>query len=221
MLEARISPNLVEKPAPDQTSDFRLINCNPACCRPLLPYVGWGHQAHSVRYSDRLWLLLLGQVLRTGTSGGQAGTHLHTPASNHQAVEGWRKFDRPQLDFRTKFFQPAHLIFECSPIAWRQAVILPSCLYNMPVGDLVHKLVSCGAVVVSADGREPFFTNEFRMYLRKYAGSNTDRFTVIQGWRAILAGFHISLALLSDEELLTVTTLLVFQTKTTQAAFVN
>lgn len=91
----------------------------------------------------------------------------------------------------------------------------------MPVGDLVRKLVSCGAVVASAGGHEPFFTTEFRMYLRKYAGLNRDKFTVIQGWRAMLAGFHISLAWLSDEELLALTTLLVFQTEMTQALFTD
>lgn len=91
----------------------------------------------------------------------------------------------------------------------------------MPVGDLLHKLVNCGAVVAYTDDHEPYFTPEFRMYLRKYAGLNMDRFTVIQGWRAMLAGFHMSLALLPDEELLTLTTLLVFQTKTTQAPLIN
>jgi hypothetical protein len=91
----------------------------------------------------------------------------------------------------------------------------------MPISDLVSKLVSCDAVGTSADNHEPYFTCEFSMYLKKCAGLKREKITVIQGWRAVLAGFHISLALLSDEELLALTTLLVFQTEQQRMSFMN
>lgn len=91
----------------------------------------------------------------------------------------------------------------------------------MPVGDLMRKLVSCRAVEQLDDGHEPFFTPRFKTYLAMYAGLNWDRITVLQGWRAMLAGFDASLAMVSDEEIAMLVKLLEYQMKTTKPSITS
>ena len=66
--------------------------------------------------------------------------------------------------------------------------------------------------------REPNFTPKFKIYLGMYACLNRDKMTVIQGWRAMLAGFDISLAMVSDEEISTLVKLLEYQLNATRSA---
>jgi hypothetical protein len=69
------------------------------------------------------------------------------------------------------------------------------------VSDLMPKLIRCGATRRVGKIHELRFNPKFISYIVRYAGPNRDRLTAVQGWRAILAGFHISLAMLSDDEL--------------------
>jgi hypothetical protein len=91
----------------------------------------------------------------------------------------------------------------------------------MPLSDLMRKLISCGAVKMKADTHEPNFTPQFKTYLGMYAGLNRDKITVIQGWRAMLAGFDMSLAIVSDEEIATLVKLLEYQLNATRSASVS
>lgn len=87
----------------------------------------------------------------------------------------------------------------------------------MAAGNLVHKLATCGAIKAVGNGHELRFTLPFEKWVIRHAGLNRDNITVLQGWRAMLAGFHASLMWLSDEDLATLVTLLEFQTKATRA----
>lgn len=92
---------------------------------------------------------------------------------------------------------------------------------DVALSDLMCKLTSCGAIETMAGNSEPRFTSNFKTYLSMYAGLNRDRITIVQGWRAMLAGFHISLATLSDEELATLVQLLEFQSNESRSAAIS
>lgn len=92
----------------------------------------------------------------------------------------------------------------------------------MTLSDLMGKLLSCGAIERNDnDSKGPYFTPEFTTYLKTYTSLNRDKIAVTQGWRAMLAGFHISSVMLSDDELALLIRLLEFHSNGKQSAAIS
>lgn len=72
------------------------------------------------------------------------------------------------------------------------------------------KLLAAGAIQ-TGENKEPSFTLLFMNYIKVYSALERERLHYIQEWRKMLAGFHLSLVNLTDEELSTIVALLEYQ----------
>lgn len=75
---------------------------------------------------------------------------------------------------------------------------------------VIDKLLAAEAVQMGGN-KELFFTRQFLKYVRIYSRQDREGLQYVHGWRAMVAGFHLSLVGLTDEELSTIVRLLEYQ----------
>lgn len=75
---------------------------------------------------------------------------------------------------------------------------------------VIEKLLAAEAVQMGGN-KEPSFTKQFLNYVSIYTRRDKEGLQYVQGWRAMLAGFHIPLVHLADEELSTIVRLVEYQ----------
>lgn len=91
----------------------------------------------------------------------------------------------------------------------------------MTTCSVIDKLLAANAIQLREENKEPTFTTQFQNYVSIYAGFNREGLRFIQGWRQMLAGFHLSLLALTDEELSTIVRLLEYQVEATKSYTVS
>ena len=75
---------------------------------------------------------------------------------------------------------------------------------------IIDKLLAAEAVQMGGN-KEPSFAKQFLNYVKVYSKHNKEKIQYVHGWRQMLAGFHLSLIDLTDEELSTTVRLLEYQ----------
>ena len=81
---------------------------------------------------------------------------------------------------------------------------------------IIDKLLASDAIEIG-ENKEPSFAIRFLNYISIYSSLNKEGLKYIQGWRRMLAGFHISFYDLNDEELSTLVRLLEYHHEATKS----